>query len=110
MYQSMWRIEFLNSVAFAEVDALPRDMRSNFERIVELIKMHGLDKVREPYIKHIDGKIWEMRLKGKGGIARSLYITAIGRRVIVLRTFIKKTEKTPRREIDLALERAKELT
>lgn len=48
-------------------------------------------------------------MKGRDGIARSLYVTATGRRVVVLRTFAKKTQKTPRREIELALERAKEL-
>jgi phage-related protein len=50
-----------------------------------------------------------MRLKGKAGIARALYVTVPGQRVIVLRVFVKKTEKTPAREIEQALERAKEL-
>ena len=48
-------------------------------------------------------------MNGKDGIARSLYVTAYSRRVIVLRTFIKKTQKTPNREIVLALKRAKEV-
>jgi len=65
--------------------------------------------MREPYVKHLEGKLWEMRLKGRDGIARSLYVTASGRRVIVVRTFVKKTQKTPGREIRLALERAKEV-
>jgi phage-related protein len=46
-------------------------------------------------------------MKGRSGISRALYVTAIGRRVVILRAFIKKTEKTPRREIELALSRAK---
>jgi phage-related protein len=66
--------------------------------------------VHEPYIKHIEEQIWEMRLRGRAGIARSLYMTASGRRVVVLRTFVKKTQKTPRREIELARTRAKEVT
>jgi len=74
-----------------------------------MIRDNGLERMREPYVKHLDGKLWEMRLKGSDGIARSLYVTASGRRVVVLRTFIKKTEKAPRREIDIALKRAKEL-
>jgi len=68
-----------------------------------------LERMREPYVKHLEGKLWEMRLKGRDGIARSLYVTASGRRVIVVRTFVKKTQKTPGREIRLALERAKEV-
>ena len=48
-------------------------------------------------------------MKGKGGIARALYVTARGERVIVVRVFVKKSEKTPAGEIELALSRAKEL-
>jgi phage-related protein len=50
-----------------------------------------------------------MRLTGRGGIARAIYVTAKGQRVVVVRVFMKKTQKTPRREIDLALERAKDV-
>ena len=50
-----------------------------------------------------------MRLQGRGGISRALYVTATGRRVVIVRVFMKKTEKTPRREIDLALSRAKSI-
>ncbi|MEA3044780.1 MAG: hypothetical protein QOH47_2618 [Sphingomonadales bacterium] len=105
----MWSVEYVNALARAEVDALPLDIRANFERIVGLIRSLGLARMREPYVKHLDGKLWEMRLKGKDGIARSLYVTASGRRVIVLRTFVKKSPKAPPREIRLAFERAKEV-
>jgi phage-related protein len=69
-----------------------------------------LERVHEPYIKHLDGRLWEMRLKGRDGIARVLYVTATGRRVVVVRAFVKKTQKAPRREIELALKRAKEVS
>jgi phage-related protein len=51
----------------------------------------------------------EIHLKGKAGIARALYATVRGQRVVVVRVFVKKTRKTPGSEIDLALQRAKEL-
>jgi phage-related protein len=60
-------------------------------------------------VKHLEGKLWELRLTGRDGIARALYITAIGRRVVVVRAFAK-TQKTPRAEIELALRRAKDIT
>lgn len=50
-----------------------------------------------------------MRLKGRDGIARALYVTVTGKRVVVVRAFVKKTQRTPRNEIDLALRRAKEI-
>ncbi len=89
--------------------ALPTDIRARFERIVNLIQANGLERVREPYVKHLEGALWEMRMKGKDGIARAVYVTATGHRVIVVHVFVKKTQKTPRREVDTALRRAKEV-
>jgi len=74
-----------------------------------VIRNYGLERVHEPHIKHLEGPLWEMRMKGKDGISRAVYVTAKGRRVVVLRVFLKKTQKTPRREIEIALERAREL-
>ncbi len=105
-----WSVVFVNQEARQELEALPLDTRASFERIVRLIQSFGLEQVHEPYIKHLAGRLWEMRLKGKDGIARSIYATASGRRVVVLRTFVKKTQKTPRRELELALQRVKEVT
>ena len=61
-------------------------------------------------MRYLEGSLWEMRMRGKDGISRAIYVTARGRRVVVVRVFIKKTRRTPKREIDLALERAKEVT
>ena len=105
-----WSFSFVSTEAKAELDALPADVRASFERIVQLVQAVGLERVHEPYIKHIEDRLWEMRLRGRGGIVRSLYVTASSRRVVILRTFVKKTQKTPRREIELALRRAREVT
>jgi phage-related protein len=105
----MWLIEFLNDEVRMEMVQLPRDMQAKFEHITVMIKDFGLEKVREPYVKHVEGKIWEIRLKGRDGIARSLYVTATGKRLVIVRTFVKKTQQTPRKEIEIALERAKEV-
>ena len=84
-------------------------MKARFRRIVELIQGYGLEHMREPHVKHLEGPLWEMRITGKDGISRAIYITAKGRRAVVVRVFVKKTQKTPRQEIVLALERAKEV-
>jgi phage-related protein len=104
-----WSVEFLDQDVQALLDALPLDIRASFQRIVELIQSHGLERVREPYVKHLEGPLWEMRMKGRSGIARGIYVTAVGRRVVVVHVFVKKTQKTPRREIEIALRRAKEV-
>lgn len=74
-----------------------------------MIEAHRLDRVREPHVKHLEGKLWEMRMRGRDGIARAIYVTATGRRVVIVRVFAKKTQKTPRREIELTRTRAKEV-
>jgi phage-related protein len=102
-----WTVETLNEVVDAELERLPADMRARLVHIARLIEEMGLERVGEPHVKHLDGRIWEMRLTGRSGISRALYVAATGRRVVIVRVFIKKTQKTPRREIDLALARAK---
>jgi phage-related protein len=84
-------------------------MRARYVRIAELIEAVGLPNVKEPHVKHVRGPIWEIRVKGKTGIARALYVTVRSQRVVVVRVFVKKTQKTPGSEIDLALRRSKEL-
>lgn len=105
----LWSVEFLDQDVQSLLDALPVDMRARFQRIVELIQSHGLEHVREPYVKHLEGSLWEMRMKGRDGIARAVYVTAVGKRIVIVHVFVKKTQKTPRREIEMALKRAKEV-
>jgi phage-related protein len=102
-----WTVETLNEIVDAEVAALPADMRARLAHIAKLIEGMGLERVGEPHVKHLDGRLWEMRLKGRSGISRALYVVAMGKRVVIVRAFVKKTQKTPRHEIDLALVRAK---
>jgi phage-related protein len=65
--------------------------------------------MREPYVKHLEGRLWEMRMTGRDGTSRAIYVTAAGRRVVVIRVFVKKTEKTPTQELEIARRRAKEV-
>src|ERR1700743_3086992 len=104
-----WTVGFVNAAAEAEVKALPPDMIAHFLRMGDLIGTAGLMRLREPQEKHLTGKLWVMRLKGRDGIARSIYVAVREQRVVVLRTFVKKTEKTPPREIAIALLRMKEV-
>jgi phage-related protein len=105
----LWSVEMLNETVQAEIDALPADMRAKFLQIVDMITEFGLASVGPPHIKHLREKLWEMRLKGRDGISRALYVTALGRRAVVVRAFVKKTQGTPESEIKLALRRAKEV-
>jgi phage-related protein len=102
-----WTVETLNAVVDEEIAALPEDMRARLSRISAFIETVGLERVGEPHVKHVEARLWEMRPSGRQGIARALYVTGAGRRVIIVRVFVKKTQKTPRREIELAHARAR---
>jgi phage-related protein len=93
-----------------ELDGLAQDVRQRFLRIAALIEEHGIAAMHEPYVKHLEGKLWEMRMKGKDGIARAICVTAKGERVVVVHALVKKTQKTPQRALEIARTRAKEVT
>ncbi len=105
----MWIIETLNEAVTPELNALPADQIARFLRIGDLIQAVGLERVGEPHVKHIEGPLWELRMKGRDGISRALYVVAKPKRIGVVRVFVKKTQKTPRREIELALKRAEDV-
>ena len=104
-----WTVEFLDEDVQAVLGAMPADIRAAFRRIVELIAAHGLERVHESYVRHLERPVWEMRMKGRDGVARAASVTAAGRRIVVVHVFPKKTQKTPRREIETALRRAEEV-
>lgn len=97
----------LNETIEAELNDWPREVRAALTKIVERIQQVGLTNVHEPHVKQIEGKLWEMRPSASGQEGRALYVTASGRRVVIVLTFMKKRQKTPRHLIELALERAK---
>ena len=73
-YERMaWIVELLDDRVRDELEILPLDMQAHFRRIVELIQGYGLERVREPHVKHLEGSLWEMRMKGKDGISRAIY-------------------------------------
>ncbi len=88
---------------------IPADVKARIINITDLLIEHGPQNVREPYVKHIRGKLFEIRAKGKDRIARVFYFTMTGQRIVLLHGFIKKTQKTPKKEIDMAVDRMKEI-
>lgn len=65
-------------------------------------------QAREPLVKHIEGKLWELRQESTGNIYRIMYIFFTGRKIILLHGFQKKSQQTPRREIEIASSRLKD--
>ena len=103
-----WSVETLNETVDAELEMLDPSFKAKFLHIAEMLESLGPHKVREPYIKHLENKLWEIRMKARPGIARAIYITSKGQRIIVLHAFVKKTQKTPRAALEIARQRQKE--
>lgn len=102
-------VETLSENVDKEIAALPADMRAKLVRIAELIEAHGIRALPSNYSKQLEGKLWELRIGGRDGISRAIYVTAPGERVVILRAFLKKRQKTPRQELELARKRAKDV-
>lgn len=106
---AIWRLEYLNAAVEAEVLSLPDDMQGRLVRISDLLVAWGPQRVGMPYTRPLGGKLWEIRLSGRAGIARVIYIAAAERRLVMLHAFVKKTDKTPSQAIELAERRAREI-
>lgn len=101
-----WQIELIPE-AEAELLALPEDMQARFLRIVDMLEELGPQRVGMPHVRPLENKLWEIRMTGRDGIARAIYVTRTGQRLIVLHVFVKKTQKTPGRAIETAYARMK---
>lgn len=104
-----WTVETVTA-ADAEIQALPRALRARLIRLLETVENIGLEALHAPHVRHLEGKLWELRVKAEGGIARGVYVTVAGRRVVVLHVFVKKSRKMPRRALATAKERMKQVT
>jgi phage-related protein len=104
-----WRIEFYrtesdDSPVQEFLASLDDKTQARFIWSIEQLRIRNT-QAGEPLVKHIDGKIWELRRTSRGDIYRLLYFFFIGRRIVFLHGFQKKTQKTPRKEIKLAQKR-----
>ncbi len=83
------------------IDSIDNKMKAKILMGIRLLKENG-NQLREPYTKHLEDGIFELRAKVGNDISRVLYFFVIGRKIVFTNGFIKKTQKTPRKEIELA--------
>jgi phage-related protein len=91
------------------LDSLNEKVRAKIFRNFDLLEQFALD-LKEPYVKPLEDKLYEIRAKDTSGIYRIIYFSYTGKQFIMLNGFTKKTQKTPRKEIALAKQRMKEIT
>ena len=103
-----WTITYYNEQVKKEVFALPRGILARYLRYVELMENQGID-LRAPHSESMGGGLFELRPKGPEGIGRVFYCTVSGSTIVVLHSFVKKTQKTPQKEITIARRRLQEV-
>ena len=101
-----WSVEIV-AAADSEIEALPTKLRARMVRLLEMEENVGLDQLREPQVMDLEGRLWELRAKSRDGIARGIYVTATGRRVVVPHVFAKSSWRTARQALAKAKERMK---
>ena len=104
-----FEIRYFHERVLAEIESWPVDVLADYARLVELLSEHG-PSLRLPHSRALGDGLFELRPRGRSGIGRAFYCFAIGRRIVVLHAFVKKTQQTPDRELALARKRLKELS
>ena len=103
-----WKITFFNQKVEAETLAFPAGILANLLHILELIEDFG-PALGKPHTAPMGGGLFEIRARGKEGIGRTFFCTAKGQEIVILHSFIKKTQQTPKKELDKARRRMKEI-
>lgn len=103
-----WRVSFYSAKFQEEILGLPAGFVARFLRYAERMEVYGPD-LGMPHTRAMGEGLFELRLKAAEGIARVFYCTLVGRRVVMLHQFIKKSEKTPLNELKIARNRMKEV-
>lgn len=104
----IWKIEYYSSKVEAEILTLPEGLLARYFRLTDLMLEFGAN-LGMPHTRAIENGLFELRIKGKEGIARTFYCTKVDKRIVMLHVFIKKSQKTPIKELKIAFERMTEV-
>ncbi len=103
-----WKITFFNQKVEAEILAFPAGILANLLHILELIEEFG-PALGKPHTAPMSGGLFEVRAKGKEGIGRAFFCIVKGQEIVILHSFVKKTQRTPKKELEKARRRLKEI-
>ena len=104
----MWSIQYFNARVQQDIEGWPVGIYADFMRLISLMEDHGAD-LRMPHSRTMGQGLFELRCKGAEGIGRAFYCTMVGREIVVLHSFIKKSQETPDSEMKIARKRLKDV-
>ncbi|BDU52509.1 bacteriophage protein [Limnohabitans sp. INBF002] len=105
---SNWQITYYNDRVQRDVWAMPAGIAADYLRLTEAMALYGAD-LRMPHSRAMGGGLFELRPKGPEGIGRVFYCTQVGKTIVVLHSFVKKTQETPDAEMRVARKRLKDV-
>jgi len=103
-----WQIIYYNSKLEKEILNLPDGLLARYLGLTDLLLEFG-SNLGLPHTKPMGKGLFELRVKSTEGIARVFFCTKVGKKIIMLHSFIKKSQKTPKKEIKIAQTRMKEV-
>ena len=103
-----WQIIYFNDRVQKDVLSLPSGILADYLRLTEAMALYGAD-LRMPHSRALGAGLFELRPKGPEGIGRVFYCTQVGRVIVILHSFIKKTQETPDADMRMARKRLKEV-
>lgn len=103
-----WQITYYNKKVFEEISTLPKGIKAKYVAITDTMAEYGPD-LGLPHTRALKEGLFEIRVKGQEGIARIFYCTVVKHEILILHSFIKKTQKIPQQELELARKRVKEV-
>ena len=101
-------VSYFHERVLNEVQSWPVDVLADYARLIELLTEHG-PSLRMPHSRAFGDGLFEVRPRGRSGIGRAFYCFLLGKRVVVLHAFIKKTQTTPQKELQIANKCMKEV-
>lgn len=104
----LYDIAYFHPRVLAEIESWPVDVLADYARLLELLAEYG-PNLRLPHLRAMGDRLFELRPRGRSGIGRAFYCFLVGKRIVVVHAFVKKTQQTPDKELKLARKRAKEL-
>ena len=103
-----WDILYYNENVQELINDWPVGIRAYYARITERMAYFG-PNLGMPFTRSVGNGLFEIRAKGKEGIGRAFFCTVVDQRIIILHAFVKKTQKTPKKELDIAIRRMKDV-